>query len=174
MKNLFSSKCHQKESPLPPRPKVRSHVISTILTRLRIAKAAAAKKAALKGTHGQVKRKVRTTTTFRRPKTLRLARAAKYPRKAVPHAPRLDQYSILKFPLNSESAMRKMENHNTLVFITDVKATKKQIKMALKKMYDVDAIKINTLIRPVGDKKAYIRLAADQEAMEVASKIGFI
>jgi large subunit ribosomal protein L23Ae len=50
-------------------------------------------------------------------------------------------------PLNTESAMKKIEEHNTLVFIVDVKANKAQIKLALKKLYDIDTVKINTLIR---------------------------
>lgn len=43
--------------------------------------------------------------------------------------------------------MKKIEENNTLVFICDAKANKRQIKEALKKLYDVDCIKINTLIR---------------------------
>ena len=43
--------------------------------------------------------------------------------------------------------MKKIEENNTLVFICDVKANKRQIKDALKKLYDVDCVKINTLIR---------------------------
>lgn len=43
--------------------------------------------------------------------------------------------------------MKKMEENNTLVFIVDVKANKAQIKLALKKLYDIDTVKINTLIR---------------------------
>jgi large subunit ribosomal protein L23Ae len=50
-------------------------------------------------------------------------------------------------PLNTESAMKKIEEHNTLVFIVDIKANKRQIKDAVKKLYDVNALKINTLIR---------------------------
>lgn len=50
-------------------------------------------------------------------------------------------------PLNTESAMKKIEENNTLVFIVDVKANKRQIKEALKKLYDVETVKINTLIR---------------------------
>ena len=45
--------------------------------------------------------------------------------------------------------MKKIEENNTLVFICDVKANKRQIKEALKKLYDVDCVKINTLIRYV-------------------------
>lgn len=43
--------------------------------------------------------------------------------------------------------MKKIEEHNTLVFIVDVKANKRQIKLALKKLYDVDTVKVNTLVR---------------------------
>jgi len=45
--------------------------------------------------------------------------------------------------------MKKIEENNTLVFIVDIKANKRQIKEALKKLYDIDTIKINTLIRLV-------------------------
>lgn len=43
--------------------------------------------------------------------------------------------------------MKRIEEQNTLVFIVDVKANKRQIKDALKKLYDVECVKINTLIR---------------------------
>ena len=33
---------------------------------------------------------------------------------------------------------------------------------------------MNTLIRPDGAKKAYVRLAADYDALDVANKIGII
>lgn len=43
--------------------------------------------------------------------------------------------------------MKMIEENNTLVFIVDVKANKRQIKAALKTLYDVETIKLNTLIR---------------------------
>jgi len=133
------------------------------------AKAQAAAKATLRGAHAQKTRKVRLTTTFHRPKTLTLSRAPKYPRKSVPHEPRLDAHKVLIHPLNTESAMKKIEENNTLVFICDVKANKRQIKEALKKLYEVDCVKINTLIRPDGTKKAFARLTADVDALDIAA-----
>ena len=56
--------------------------------------------------------------------------------------------------------MKKIEDNNTLVFIVDARATKKQIRDAVKRMYDIQCEKINTLIRPDGAKKAYVRLVA--------------
>lgn len=132
-------------------------------------KAIDAKKAALKGTHSKINKKVRTSVTFHRPKTLSLARKPKYPRKSIPHAPRLDQYKIIVYPLNTESAMKKIEENNTLVFIVDIRANKRQIKEAVKKLYDVDAVKVNTLIRPDGKKKAFVRLTPDVDALDIAA-----
>ncbi|SPN98322.1 probable ribosomal protein L23a, cytosolic [Cephalotrichum gorgonifer] len=135
----------------------------------------AAAKAALKGVHGQTKHKARYSTTFHRPKTLQLARAPKYPRKAIPHATRLDEHRIIVHPLNTESAMKKIEENNTLVFIVDIKSNKAQIKQALKKLYDIDTVKINTLVRPDGTKKAYARLTADIDALDIAAnKLGLV
>ncbi|TKS82980.1 60S ribosomal protein L23a [Collichthys lucidus] len=104
------------------------------------------------------------------PKTLRLRRQPKYPRKSAPRRNKLDHYAIIKFPLTTESAMKKIEDNNTLVFIVDVKANKHQIKHAVKKLYDIDVAKVNTLIRPDGEKKAYVRLAPDYDALDVANK----
>lgn len=97
--------------------------------------------------NAQKTRKVRLSTTFHRPKTLTLSRSPKYLRKSIPHEPRLDQFQVIIHPLNTESAMKKIEENNTLVFIVDIKSNKRQIKESLKKLYDIDTVKINTLIR---------------------------
>ena len=60
---------------------------------------------------------------------------------------RLDKYKIVKFPLTTESAMKKIEDNNTLVFIVDKRANKPLIKYAVKKLYDIEVAKVNTLIR---------------------------
>ncbi|XP_014494213.2 60S ribosomal protein L23a [Vigna radiata var. radiata] len=119
-------------------------------------------------------KKIRTSVTFHRPKTLKLDRNPKYPRISAPPRNKLDSYQILKFPLTTESAMKKIEDNNTLVFIVDLRADKKKIKNAVRKMYDIQAKKVNTLIRPDGTKKAYVRLTPDYDALDVANKIGII
>merc|ERR1712023_154633 len=89
----------------------------------------------------------RYTTKFHRPKTLRLLRNPKYSRKSVPKVNPLDQYAILKYPLTTESAMKKIEDNNTLVFIVDTRANKRQITDAVLRMYEIKTAKVNTLIR---------------------------
>ena len=79
---------------------------------------------------------------FYRPQTFRPARAPKYPRKSTPSRNRMDAYNIIKHPLTTESAMKKIEDNNTLVFICDIKANKHQIKSAVKKLYDINVSKV--------------------------------
>ncbi|KAL2924886.1 60S ribosomal protein L23A [Bienertia sinuspersici] len=119
-------------------------------------------------------KKIRTKVTFHRPKTLKKERNPKYPRISATPRNKLDHYQILKYPLTTESAMKKIEDNNTLVFIVDLRADKKKIKDAVKKMYDIQAKKVNTLVRPDGTKKAYVRLTPDFDALDVANKIGII
>lgn len=139
----------------------------------KVSKASKAAKYVKKGAKGKLLKK-RFSPTFHRPKTLKNARAPKYPRVSVPPPQRLDQFAVLKFPLTTESANKKVESSNTLVFIVDARATKKQIKAAVSGMYDIKVQKVNTLIRPDGQKKAYVRLTADYDSLDVASKIGII
>ena len=138
---------------------------------------ATALKAAKLNKKGSLKKKVikkRYSVVFHRPKTLVKARSPAYPRKSAPTQPKLDHFQILKFPLTTESAMKKIEDNNTLVFVVDARSNKKQIKDAVKKMYDIACKKVNTMIRPDGQKKAYVRLTADYDALDVANKIGII
>ena len=133
--------------------------------------------AAAKANRGDDRKKLvkkRTKLHFYRPKTLKLARNPKYSRKSVPSVNKLDKYRVIKFPLTTESAMKKIEDNNTLVFIVDTTANKRQIKEAVKNMYEIQCQKVNTLIRPDGQKKAYVRLTQDYDALDVANRIGII
>ena len=69
--------------------------------------------------------------------------------------------------------MKKTE-HDRLVFTVEVKANKHQIQQAVKKLCDTDVATVSTLIRPDGEKKAYIPLAPDYDALDAANKIGII
>merc|ERR1719426_500403 len=129
---------------------------------------------AVKQTVSRKKSKVRLNVHFFRPKTLIKKRDPKYPRKSVQHLSGLDKFSIIKCPLTTESAMKKIEEINTLVFIVDIRANKQKIKEAVKSMYDVQCAKVNTLIRPDGKKKAYVHLTQDYDALDVANRIGII
>merc|ERR1712194_636010 len=129
---------------------------------------------AVKDSMSRKVKKVRTNVHFFKPKTLIKARDPKYPRKSVNRMNRMDKYRIIQCPVTTESAMKKIEEINTLVFLVDIKANKPQIKEAVRALYDVKCAKVNTLIRPDGRKKAYVHLTQDYDALDVANRIGII
>lgn len=136
--------------------------------------AAKAKKAQEKGKIAKRTRKARHTVRFRRPHTLRLPSAPRYPRRSTPGKNALDEFAILRFPLTTESAMKQIEASNTLTFIVDVRANKPSIKAAVEKLYQIKVVDVRTLIRPDNQKKAFVRLAADYDALDVANKMNIV
>ena len=99
-----------------------------------------------KGT-GRKATRVHTKVQYFRPKTLKLARNPKVIAKAHKAVEADKSYDVIKFPLTTESAMKKIEENNTLVFIVGLTANKRQIKDAVNKLYKIKAAKVNTLIR---------------------------
>eukprot|EP00999_Lentomonas_sp_LEN2_P001336 NODE_2367_length_585_cov_140.301310_g2317_i0.p1 GENE.NODE_2367_length_585_cov_140.301310_g2317_i0~~NODE_2367_length_585_cov_140.301310_g2317_i0.p1 ORF type:complete len:152 (+),score=45.53 NODE_2367_length_585_cov_140.301310_g2317_i0:61-516(+) len=120
------------------------------------------------------RRPVHYAVQFRRNKTLRMPKAPRYARQANPAGKTLDRFDVIKYPLTTESAMKKIEAHNTLVFIVDEKANKPMIRDAVAKMYEIKVVKINVLNRPDGLKKAYVRLREGDDSLEIANKIGIL
>ncbi|KAA0148172.1 hypothetical protein FNF27_03172 [Cafeteria roenbergensis] len=137
-------------------------------------KATRISKKLLRGRHGKTV-KVHNKPHFYKPKTLKLSRRPRYER-ALPASgvALLDKFSIIRAPLASDAAMQKIESHNTLVFLCDVRANKTQIKKAVTERWGVAVEKVNTLIRPDGQKKAYVRLSKDHDALDMANKIGIV
>ncbi|XP_045322402.1 60S ribosomal protein L23a-like [Leopardus geoffroyi] len=82
--------------------------------------------------------------------------------------------AIVEFSVTTESALKKIEDSNTLVSIANAKASKHLIRQAVQKLYDIDVAKVNTRVGPNGEKKAYVRLSPDYDTLDSANKIGFI
>jgi large subunit ribosomal protein L23Ae len=129
---------------------------------------------AVKSSVSRKVKKVRNNVRFHRPHVRATRREPKYPRRSVESRAKMDKYRIIQYPVTTESAMKKIEEINTLVFIVDLQATKPKIKEAVKELYDVKCAKVNTLIRPDGKKKAYVHLTQDYDALDVANRIGII
>lgn len=91
--------------------------------------------------------------------------------KIVTQTSSMDYQQVLKYPLVTEAAMHKIINENTLVFMVDIRANKKDIRNAFENMLKIKTKKINTLINYDGTKKAYIQLSSDNQAVNVAKKM---
>ena len=120
------------------------------------------------------KTKSRTSIKFRRPKTKKLQRNRKFKKKLIDRINSNSYIKLFKHPITTESSMKKIQSSNTIILVFDSKAHKKNIKFLMEKIYKTKVIKINTLITPKGLKKAFIKLSPDQDALDVANKIGFI
>ncbi|WP_410766907.1 50S ribosomal protein L23 [Haloferax sp. DFSO60] len=80
--------------------------------------------------------------------------------------------TLIEHPLVTEKAMNMMDFDNTLQFIVHIDANKPEIREEIESRYDVTIENINTQITMKGKKKATVRLSEDDEAQEVASRIG--
>ena len=80
--------------------------------------------------------------------------------------------SIIEHPLVTEQAMNEMDFKNKLLFLVDIDATKPEIREEIQDRYDVVVNDVNTQITSKGNKKATVTLSDDDDATEIASRIG--
>jgi len=153
-------------------PFFRKKVVSKRKKRRAKAKLAAT---ALKEGVQKLKKRSRRTVHFKRPFMFKQPKKVrKLDQEKMLLKREFDVYEVLKHPHTSEKAMKQVEDLNKLVFICKLTATKPQIKQAFFELYKVKPRKVNTLITPKGKKKAYISLDPEDDALELANKIGII
>jgi large subunit ribosomal protein L23 len=85
-----------------------------------------------------------------------------------------EEREVIIRPLMSEKALRLLEELNTLTFIVRRDANKHDIKRAVERLYGVKVEKVNTLITPQGEKKAYVKLSKEYKASDLAAKLGLL
>ncbi len=82
--------------------------------------------------------------------------------------------TFIRYPLATEKAIRMIESENTMTFEVERKAVKADIKKQVETLYKVKVTKVNTMITPRGTKRAYVKLAMDTPAIDVATQLGLI
>ncbi len=85
-----------------------------------------------------------------------------------------DPFKVIKYPLLAEKAIALIEKENKIVFIVDRRAGKRQIAKAVEKLFEVKVAQVNTLIDRKGRKKAYVKLAPEHSATELATRLGIL
>ncbi|WP_440764638.1 50S ribosomal protein L23 [Natronorubrum sp. DTA7] len=80
--------------------------------------------------------------------------------------------SIIEHPLVTEKAMNDMDFENKLQFVVNPDAAKPEISSVVEERFDVSVDNVNTQVTMKGKKKAIIKLSEDDDAQEVASRIG--
>ena len=78
---------------------------------------------------------------------------------------------VIKYPLSTEKGIKLMETENKLIFAVDSRATKAEIKKAVESSFNVKVDSVNTFILQ-GRKKAYVKIAKDTPAINIATQLG--
>jgi large subunit ribosomal protein L23 len=86
----------------------------------------------------------------------------------------MDPYEIIYYPLMTESASLMVEKENKLVFVVNLKASKNDVKKAVEELYEVKVERVNIMVTPKGEKKAFVKLHPDYKAADIAVKLGIL
>jgi large subunit ribosomal protein L23Ae len=100
--------------------------------------------------------------------------AEKKDEKKNEKAKKVAEWKHLKYPYLTEKSVTLVERTNTIVFIVDLKANKKQIKDEFEKMFEVKVAHVNTEIDSDGKKRAFIKLKPEFNAGDIATKMGVV
>lgn len=76
-------------------------------------------------------------------------------------------------PITSEKAVKLIDLENTLIFETDRRESKEIIAKEVASIFSVKVVGVRTLIRN-NKKYAYVKLAKENPAIDVATKLGMI
>ena len=85
-----------------------------------------------------------------------------------------DPHKVLIHPQVTEKAVRLIETENKLVFIVARDASRADVKRAVEILFEVKVEDVKTEIMPNGRKRAYVKLAPEFMADEIAAKLGVV
>ena len=74
--------------------------------------------------------------------------------------------------LVTEKAMNDMDFDNKLQFIVDVDAAKPEIESEIEERFDTQVTNVNTMVTMRGRKKAIVTFDEEDDAQDIASRIG--
>ena len=81
---------------------------------------------------------------------------------------------MLLKPITSEKAVKMIEIDNTLLFSTERRAKKPEIKKAVEEMFKVKIDKVNTFVNADGEKRAYVKFSSKNPAIDIATQLGLM
>jgi large subunit ribosomal protein L23 len=81
---------------------------------------------------------------------------------------------VIRYPLISEDAVTLIESENKITFIVDAEASKNDIRRAVEELYEVKVDRVNSVLTPEGRKKAFVKLAPDYKASDLAVRLGVL
>jgi large subunit ribosomal protein L23 len=80
---------------------------------------------------------------------------------------------IIKNLLATEKSVRMIDKENVITFMVDNKASKKEIKEEVEKLFNVKVLGVRTHSDKKG-KRAFVRIDPKTPAMDIATQMGMI
>jgi large subunit ribosomal protein L23Ae len=77
----------------------------------------------------------------------------------------------MMYPIATEKALGAISKLNTIVFVVDKSATRASIKKEVEADFAVKVSSVRMLNAFNGQKRAYVRLSKESNAMDLASKL---
>jgi large subunit ribosomal protein L23 len=81
--------------------------------------------------------------------------------------------SIILRPYITEKTFNLIEKENKLTFIVSDSASKKEVNEAIETMYEGNVKEVN-IFRTIQGKKAIVKFTKDDEARQLATKLGLV
>ena len=81
--------------------------------------------------------------------------------------------SIILRPYITEKTFNLIEKENKLTFIVSESASKKDVNKAIRTMYEGNVKEVN-IFRTIQGKKAIVKFTKDDEARQLATKLGLV
>lgn len=85
----------------------------------------------------------------------------------------IQDLDVIKGALSTEKCVRLIDSQNTLVFVIDKKSSKDDVKRAVKELFSVEPLRVNTMIHR-GRKKAFVVFKKDVLAKDIATSMGVL
>jgi len=86
----------------------------------------------------------------------------------------LEYYQIIEYPVITEKTVNLISADNKITFVVNKSATKKEIKAAVEKLYNVKVESVNLLFDRKNRKKAFVKLKKEFNAQDLANKLGIL
>ena len=81
--------------------------------------------------------------------------------------------NIIRYPLQTEKAIRLMETENKLIFVVERLAKKPEIKKAIEERFKVKILKVRTHV--IGsEKRAIVTLSPENPARDISTELGLM
>ncbi len=81
---------------------------------------------------------------------------------------------VIRYPHLTEKSVSMVEEENKLVFIVEDEANKNEVKWAVEEEFDVGVVNVNTLNTMKGNKKAIVQLSEEDNAIDIATRLGML